>query len=73
MKRLKDPEGPISLFLDRAARLGSPLLGPILVQVSSNFAMENPLSVASMMPLPNLEDLCSLSLAKMLWMLHLCF
>jgi hypothetical protein len=34
MKRLKDPEGPISLFLERANRLGNPLLGPILVQVN---------------------------------------
>ena len=33
MKRLKDPQGPISLFLERATRLGDELLGPILVQV----------------------------------------
>jgi hypothetical protein len=34
MKRLKDPEGLISLFLERATRLGDDFLGPILVQVS---------------------------------------
>jgi hypothetical protein len=34
MKRLTDPEGAISLFLERANRLGTPWLGPILVQVN---------------------------------------
>ena len=32
MKKLKDPEGPIGMFMERAKRLG-PLLGPILVQL----------------------------------------
>ncbi|KAH7291129.1 hypothetical protein KP509_29G001700 [Ceratopteris richardii] len=37
MKRLKDPEGPISLFVDRVARLGQNALGPFLVQLPPKF------------------------------------
>ncbi|KAI5074793.1 hypothetical protein GOP47_0010754 [Adiantum capillus-veneris] len=40
MKRLKDPEGPISLFMDRAAHLGKHLTGPILVQLPPNFNLD---------------------------------
>jgi uncharacterized protein YecE (DUF72 family) len=36
MKRLKDPEGHIDMFMQRAERLGS-LLGPILVQLPPRF------------------------------------
>eukprot|EP00252_Welwitschia_mirabilis_P015524 TRINITY_DN3416_c0_g2_i1.p1 TRINITY_DN3416_c0_g2~~TRINITY_DN3416_c0_g2_i1.p1 ORF type:complete len:319 (+),score=55.87 TRINITY_DN3416_c0_g2_i1:193-1149(+) len=37
IKRLKDPAQPISLFVDRAARLGKSLVGPILVQLPPKF------------------------------------
>lgn len=38
IKRLKDPEQPISMFLKRAERLG-PVLGPILVQLPPNWGV----------------------------------
>lgn len=37
LKRLKDPDQPISLFIDRSARLGKHLIGPILVQLPPKF------------------------------------
>jgi uncharacterized protein YecE (DUF72 family) len=39
LKRLKDPAGPVSLFLDRARHLG-PKLGPVLVQLPPNMRAE---------------------------------
>ncbi|MCO5586224.1 hypothetical protein L7F22_040163 [Adiantum nelumboides] len=40
MKRLKDPEGSILPFIDRAARLGQALTGPFLVQLPPNFNLD---------------------------------
>ncbi|MCO5613320.1 hypothetical protein L7F22_067596 [Adiantum nelumboides] len=40
MKRLKDPEGSILPFIDRAARLGQELTGPFLVQLPPNFNLD---------------------------------
>jgi uncharacterized protein YecE (DUF72 family) len=39
LKRLKDPEGHVATFLERADRLGE-LLGPILVQLPRNFKVD---------------------------------
>jgi uncharacterized protein YecE (DUF72 family) len=39
LKRLKDPAGPIALFLDRARHLG-PKLGPVLLQLPPNMRAE---------------------------------
>jgi uncharacterized protein YecE (DUF72 family) len=39
LKRLKDPQGPVSLFLERARHLG-PKLGPVLVQLPPNMRAE---------------------------------
>ena len=36
MKKLKDPEGPLNMFLERAERLKS-FLGPVLVQLPPNW------------------------------------
>jgi uncharacterized protein YecE (DUF72 family) len=39
VKRLRDPEGPVDLFMERAGRLG-PKLGPVLVQLPPRFRAE---------------------------------
>jgi len=39
LRRLRDPEGPVDLFLDRARHLG-PKLGPVLLQLPPGFKMD---------------------------------
>jgi len=39
LKRLRDPEGPVSLFLERVSHLG-PKLGPVLLQLPPRFRAE---------------------------------
>src|ERR1700722_13399377 len=52
MKRLRDPEEPVSRILERVQPLGSKL-GPILLQLSPNFKIDLPLMDAALACFPS--------------------
>ncbi len=52
MKRLRDPEGPVNLFVERARSLGK-ALGPVLVQLPPNWEINPPRLAAFLDVLPS--------------------